>query len=988
MRLPWNRDKKNESIARKARRRISQLQPGIETLEARELMAGDLDIDLFGVQIAYSSADGALHIEGGEAADTIVVRKLSDGTFVDLISPEEGLKRTKIEGELKQIRIDGGGGNDFIELPDLSLEQGIQVVGGAGADTVVAAVDSVFQDQTLVDDFFQIGDKADYADRVRTELTRVFRDEYGFVVSWNGETAGDTGEAVYFTAVAATALAAETFELGGGASLDRTNQELADLLSTLLHEGWSTPDGLGRSYPIRHPLEIDFVKSDVKVPLEAATASEALEASLSAKKVEYKKELVPLRQSPLAHDAFGQILTAAHYSYASSGTTAEVKELARDLVQKYSEFLVENQWRLTTYTSGDQWLGELYNASGDKKDNKGPDTYMLFPHERYALQNVGARMGLVTSHWNIWQGMETTLTQEAADGVAALAGGALDAILRAANISLPYDISIGPSRWNLPHIKGSLDISISDSTRNNAVKNFEDVIREGVRAYNLAENQGADLLGLAVNRVLDLLPEAIGPDSWRTVITTAVQEILPWISGQGWIEAGTFIGSLEALKAQNPSTVGYAVWTFAAEMEARPEMADLLRPFVKEYYYNFLRPIAGNDHPLWAWLANDGGRTAEHLDRFESEGDPRRWDDYAWHRGVDAFYKRDDASGGEKIQSRLDYVALDALHAKGAPLGLTGVALSWRDKLADAADAALAGLVNSIKAEWANPSSDLVDLADRLMHQLGLGVDRIAGILADVESDLGKIAQALAQGVTQDLDQIAKALLSASDNVAEVADALYHHTEGLGKEFSKLTRALSDVEPGDLIVALSNLGATPSTIAKLLAAEAKVDIPKIANLLHSKLELGLNEIAGILKQELVPDFGKLAEVLHDQVSGDLRELAQVLSNQGADLRQVADALDDHLKVGYRKVADAIYHGVTKDLRKIAGVLDDEGASLRQVADALDDQLKVGYRKVADAIYHGVTKDLRKIAGVLDDEGASLRQVADALDDQLKVGYRK
>lgn len=77
------------------------------------------------------------------------------------------------------------------------------------------------------------------------------------------------------------------------------------------------------------------------------------------------------------------------------------------------------------------------------------------------------------------------------------------------------------------------------------------------------------------NRVLNLFPDVLGRDSWRSILTNSIQQVLPWMTNSGWVEALSFIGSLQLLKKLDISSISYPLWIYAVECETRSEMKDL-----------------------------------------------------------------------------------------------------------------------------------------------------------------------------------------------------------------------------------------------------------------------------------------------------------------------------------------------------------------------------------------------------------------------------
>jgi hypothetical protein len=143
-------------------------------------------------------------------------------------------------------------------------------------------------------------------------------------------------------------------------------------------------------------------------------------------------------------------------------------------------------------------------------------------------------------------------------------------------------------------------------------------------------------------------------------------------------EIATFVATLQLLKADpKPDVVSYTMWSFASEFEARPELADLLKPSVREFF-SFLRghDVDGYKNPngLWAWLAEDSGRVEEHIQLFESNR-ADFWPQFAY--GSTPYNDWISPDESNKQSPRLDYLVLKGLQEKGPPRGVSDVADSW-----------------------------------------------------------------------------------------------------------------------------------------------------------------------------------------------------------------------------------------------------------------------------------------------------------------------
>jgi hypothetical protein len=293
-------------------------------------------------------------------------------------------------------------------------------------------------------------------------------------------------------------------------------------------------------------------------------------------------------------------------------------------------------------------------------------------------------------------------------------------------------------------LEGSFTIGVPEDVRNRIVDEFgrfvTNALRESARLGSFGAQPG-DLADRAIDQILDLLPDQLSKDSWRSVLAGAVGQVLPWLTGSSLVEAVTFAGTLQLIKdvpeslreslesagngllgsgnfygyaavrallalKSKPDIVSYTLWTYAAEFEARPEVANLVKPLVQEFF-SFLR---GNDNPnsLWAWLAEDTGRVNEHLNIFEARmdaSDPgtRLAPEFAYNSATfNEFLARSEINVEGKVKTelfpRLDYIVLRGLSEMGTPRTASDVASDWWQKFADAAEKAFNEFVARIKA--------------------------------------------------------------------------------------------------------------------------------------------------------------------------------------------------------------------------------------------------------------------------------------------------
>lgn len=520
-----------------------------------------------------------------------------------------------------------------------------------------------------------------------------FRDKHGFVIDLidptkdqlGDETPETLGEGTYHTAIAAIAIATGNYSQDEWEKAS-ANQLLSELLRTLLEKAWGNEDHLGRVHPVRH-----------------------------ADLYDYDKDRNKLRLRPLSKDSFAPITAAIYYAYKCPHSTDEVRSLALQLCTKWAEYLIEFQWRThSIYIEGEfeqdgVKYRNLYNGKESNEQNNyvGPDGFMLYPHEIYAFQNVASAVGMPAATWNPWVNLGIEIQSAIVDYVALymgdLAGRSFRLVLDQLNLSIPVEIPLGPDDWNLGKIKWNFEIEIPDHIKDiieDRVKSVvTDVLREFYRLQKYKDEQSFDLMGLVLNKILDLFPQELSRDSWRTVLTDGIQKVLPWITGSIWNEASAFLLVLAKMRlGEEQSNISFTSWAFAVECENRVEIRTFLTPAI-EQYYDFIKNH-NNPNGLWAWLAGDSTEVRRQLVLFESN-DPRNWNSFAY--GPDDYNKwsADLAGHSQKKSSRIDYLVLDGLFEKGAPktvdLIIGDLYEKVRDIIQDIIDRIVSGIKDNFK---------------------------------------------------------------------------------------------------------------------------------------------------------------------------------------------------------------------------------------------------------------------------------------------------
>lgn len=491
---------------------------------------------------------------------------------------------------------------------------------------------------------------------IRGETDKLgFRDKYGYILEFKDNEPESKGEAVLFTAIAVIALAVGNYNPDDW-DKKNANNYLTELLTTLKDQSWGNMDSLGRVHPIRHP---DMTEYDI--------------------------EGNPFRKSPLSKDSFNAIVAAAYYAYTCPNSNQEVRQLARDLITKWTEYLVLFQWRThSNYIEGefipdDSRKNYRYIFSSPEKGDvsyKGPETFMLLPHEIYALQNVASALG-VPVNWYIWESemtaeMKQMIIDNTAPFIAATVANGFNYILSLIpTVKRKHEVHVGPTDWVYGNIIDIIEIKITNELKETISKNVYDTIlleiKESIRLNTYMKYQRDGLRAIVINRILNLFPDQLGTESWRSVITSACQEIMPWLSGDGWIEIASFLMANAMLVTLDTSTKSYTVWSFASELETRVEMRTVLSPGIQAFYQQLKKE--NNPNGIWAWITMDGEELNRQLSLFKSK-DPRYW----WKFAYMATPFNEWVSEPEKKEpdgrssSRLDYIIIDRLSEKGSPI--------------------------------------------------------------------------------------------------------------------------------------------------------------------------------------------------------------------------------------------------------------------------------------------------------------------------------
>ncbi len=932
LRGPWLNSLKTtlEKRKRPSKRRSSPFTAPVEALEERVLLAASpswYDLD---------STTRVLTVRGGEGADRLaVINGPSDTIVVSLTLNGEATPRRQSlpKAAVQRINFFGDFGNDFF-----SNQASVDAVlyGGAGFNRVDGA--------RLATD--PVAEGRAYEDRVYAEMLSRFRDSYGFVVSEkDGQPIEDRGDAVIFTGLA-TAVSA----IRGDAVTT------LELLRTLRDRPFINE--LGRIRLIRHPDVWDYRQTP-------------------------DGQFVRHRHAPLSKDGIVGVMTGAYYAYTAPGMTDGIRRVAKEVITKYVDYLIANGWKTLDQYPESYWAKHasdskkfanvFSNESGGLVMWKGPESFFLSPNDRYALQNVAAKMGLVTSHWAVWGGFGATLTETLGDAVqpyikrvagdvAAFAGARVNLWLQSLKFDQELSFHVIPgANWSL--VKKQLNAEIPKAARDSIVGyvrgEIHRVLQSALDEVIAGTTKGPaklfqlnDLLGRVIDKAIEALPNWLGSARWKPLVTSALQQGLPWLKGD-------ILGELLAFRlshdlAKTDEIVAHlSFWPTLLMFETQPEFVDLLGWSVKDVdgYLNdvtslnldfWKKDFYRMDMMLYGWLAGSPAKVDWWQQKFET--DPR-FDSlaYAWKKSHSENVEKI-LAGKDSATHRIDYLLLTALERSGRPVAasvvISGWTTRWQESLKTAAQEVLAGAKKTWDDLRTNPAAfarklrsefnaSLVDIARALKAHLALPLVDIAKILRnELQATILEVAKILRTELQASYTQIAKILRdNLGVGVVDTAKVLWND---LRAPLGDVAKALRD-----------GLGQGYVAIAKLLSKDLSISVYDTAKALYNSSGLNLS-------------FYDTAKALYSSSGANLSfyAVAKVLySSSGISIGyyNVAKALysSSGLNLGFYDVAKALYSSSGADL------------SFYAVAKALysSSGISIGYYNTAKALYNSSGIDL-------------------------------
>jgi hypothetical protein len=816
-----------------------------------------------------------------------------------------------------------------------------------------------------------------YDRRVYFDLLHAYRDPFGYI--WHpGPGADERGDSLQITGLAIVA-----------AALQMQNEDVQSLLSTIGTQPFVSEQGDARM--IRHPLEMQSFESNGVV----------------------------IRQHiPVTKDGMVGVIPALYYAYASPGMSDDTKALAKQVMGTYIDYFIAHSWQT------------LYPVPDGFSDNTsvGPESYILGPNDRYALQNTASLMGFDTAGWDVW-GQWYDSVREAvddaivpvADQVAHWVGGQLDLFLQQFGSHAEYSFPVIPGvEWT--EVRSVLDLALSAPDRANIVELFEGefsrFIQEGLLQV-FPGHVGADQvfkiedqLGRFVDRVIDILPGWVGADRWKPALTNALGEALPWLTGDIIGQVLAFVLSHQMAKGDpitgsvKPDLVHLSFWPTLIQLKTQPEMVDLLGWSVNDLYgyistdnefhtelpaeqgYFGLEDVSKMDMGLYGWLSGDNNKTKWYLYEFQND---RRFDNvrYMWkvkHSEVLADILAGDQAGRRDAGfNKLDYLLLKGLQEGGRPEAASSVVRDWASHWGEVLSDIRAEVIAGLKHSWEVLKSEIGQFARKLVEEFGVTLPELARALwGNVTSDMGVLAEAL-YSVIADTQEVVEALWTVPGaTISQVVRGVY---DGITQNLGAIGTAIYDGIAHDLTSIAEALWDLPSSTATQIA-EALWDIPsstipQVVRALYDGVTQNLSTIAVAIYDGVTHSLTSIADALWDLPSSTAAQIADALWDiPSSTIPQVVRALYDGVTQNLSTIAVAIYDGVTHSLTSIADALWDlPSSTAAQIADALWDIPSSTLSQVVRALYDGVTQNLSTIAvAIYDGVTHSLTSIADALWD--------
>ncbi|KXJ87139.1 hypothetical protein Micbo1qcDRAFT_179387 [Microdochium bolleyi] len=483
-----------------------------------------------------------------------------------------------------------------------------------------------------------------------------FIDEHGYIIELADGQPTSRGEATYFTAVAATAIALGNYNADAWEAIN-ANTVLAGLLGTLRNKSWGNMDNDGVEHPIRHP---DWLEYDGAGTL--------------------------LRRRPLNRDSFGQIVAAGYYAFHGPNSSEDVRSLAKGLIARWVEYLPLRGYRThSNYikdfdefeTDGDNFKHLFATAQGGTISALGKDTFQLLAHELVALRRCADSMDIDTSailplFESAWVALKE-LGGSAANLIAKQVGKGMAHVLDSfdGEVSASWEVIPG---WSRSKIKVKAKLGIPRHLKAFILDYVDKAAREYIK-FSLGSPEAAflgqdEFVRNLVLAIVGFLPGSLQAIPLYDIFYDALVQVIP-VADVNLFEDTTALTAavlLAGATASDSSLAGFLFWNIAVAFDAQPALINYVKPPALAYLE--LIKNAGNPNGMWAWLCGDDDIVIDQLNTFEAHKDG--WTQYAYaSSGYNNWVtsKLVGAGGDEgHYSSRIDYLALHGFFEKGRPV--------------------------------------------------------------------------------------------------------------------------------------------------------------------------------------------------------------------------------------------------------------------------------------------------------------------------------
>ncbi|KAH7142735.1 hypothetical protein B0J13DRAFT_608069 [Dactylonectria estremocensis] len=452
-----------------------------------------------------------------------------------------------------------------------------------------------------------------------------YLDEHGYVVEWvkvkdkagQDVLAADArGEATYFTAIAVVALASGNY-LQDSWEAQNANLHISRFLDVLENKSWGNKDDKGDVHPIRHPEWVEYYGDD------------------------------HIRRRPMSKDSFGQIVLACYCAYKCANSSAQVREQAHSLLNKWIIYLSRHQWLIHSnyvpdefQTDGDEFVNLFDDEEHQHRITKiGKESFMLYPHELWALRNCAIEIGvpheIILPNWAFSTGLNASFFDGPLEELVKQSGGAIDYLYDRLQYRKKWSLDLVPG-WKKSRISGTLSIGAFGVVSKQQIRQlFETALRD----YVLSAFEFRKELPNVLDSIMRPLSQFLYAPEINQILCKA---------------------------SYKESNSKYAIWPFIMEIESRPYLRLLLEPCFRDFF-GFL---AKKDNPngTWAWLAHRHDVVLEQIAGFENAGDVQKWRGYAYgEKACNDWIKKTSEQELDHFCSRLDYLVLKNLAEKGLP---------------------------------------------------------------------------------------------------------------------------------------------------------------------------------------------------------------------------------------------------------------------------------------------------------------------------------